>query len=31
MNSGWLEAQLEIINEALYVLVQSELSKFAMS
>ena len=31
MNSGWLEAQLEIINEALYVLVQAELNKFAMS
>jgi hypothetical protein len=31
MNSGWLEAQLDIINEALYVLIQAELNKFAMS
>ena len=31
MNSGWLEAQFEIISEALFVLVQTELNKFALS
>jgi hypothetical protein len=31
INSGWLEAQLDIISESLFVLVQTELNKFAMS
>ena len=31
MNSGWLEAQFQIINENLYVLVQTQLNRFALS
>lgn len=31
MTSGWLESQMEIISECLFVLVQTELNKFAAS
>lgn len=31
INSGWLEAQFDIISECLYVLVETELNKYALS
>jgi hypothetical protein len=31
MGSGWLDAQIDLIYECLYLLIQTELNRFAVS